>query len=152
MHVVTHSPSYRHQHALARLYDQLAPAVNAHAGWEVLWSPADIVLSPKTLVQPDLFVVRLDPEREPEGWRDVGIPLLAIEVLSPATAARDRVTKRHLYRRAGVAEYWIVDLDARVIERWRPADERPEVCDGTLEWSLPDGPSGFLQLAAVFGP
>ena len=26
----------------------------------------------------------------------------------------------------GVPEYWIVDIDGRVVERWRPGDSRPE--------------------------
>ena len=37
-------------------------------------------------------------------------------------------------------EYWIVDPDARMIERWRPADDRPETPVETLEW-LPSGAS-----------
>jgi hypothetical protein len=31
-----------------------------------------------------------------------------------------------------------VDLDARLIERWRPADERPEILTASFEW-LPAG-------------
>jgi Uma2 family endonuclease len=38
------------------------------------------------------------------------------EVLSPTSAARDRVTKRHLYARAGVPYYWLIDPEARVLE------------------------------------
>jgi hypothetical protein len=34
-----------------------------------------------------------------------------------------------------VDEFWIVDLDARLVERWRPADERPEIISGTLAWA-----------------
>jgi hypothetical protein len=30
--------------------------------------------------------------------------------------------------------YWIVDVDARVVERWRPDDERPEVLSDQLVW------------------
>jgi hypothetical protein len=33
-----------------------------------------------------------------------------------------------------VAEYWIVDLDARLVERWRPGDDRPEVLTALLRW------------------
>jgi hypothetical protein len=42
------------------------------------------------------------------------------------TARHDRFTKRRLYRTRGPPEYWIVDLDAQLIERWKPDHERPE--------------------------
>jgi Uma2 family endonuclease len=64
----------------------------------------------------------------------VAQPLLLIEVLSPSTARVDRVVKRQRYQQLGT-EYWIVDLDARVVERWLPADTRPEVINDTLEWA-----------------
>ncbi len=152
VHVVTPAPSYRHQLALTRLLVHLASAVSDHEGWAVLPSPADIVLGPKTLVQPDLFVVRVEPECAPLSWQELGAPVIVIEILSPSTAALDRVVKRHIYREAGVSEYWIVDIDGRVIERWRPDDERPEVCDRVLEWALAAGPSGSLDLKTLFGP
>jgi len=44
------------------------------------------------------------------------VPDWVCEVLSPSTAARDRVQKRHLYAQAGVAHYWLIDPDARVLE------------------------------------
>ena len=44
------------------------------------------------------------------------IPDWVCEVISPSTAARDRVTKRALYARAGIAHYWLIDPDARVLE------------------------------------
>jgi len=33
-----------------------------------------------------------------------------------------------------VPEYWIVDLEGRVIERWRPGDEGPEILAETITW------------------
>jgi len=50
--------------------------------------------------------------------------LLFIEVLSPGTARFDRVVKRARYQRYDV-EYWIVDLDARLVERWDVGADRP---------------------------
>src|SRR5439155_10532291 len=47
-----------------------------------------------------------------------GAPDLVIEILSPSTARRDRTIKVQLYRRQGVAEYWMVDPDANQIEVW----------------------------------
>ncbi len=148
-HVVTPAPSLNHQRVVDHLLIELSAAVADHPGLEVLTGPADIRLGPRTLVQPDLFMMASDPEHPPRDWTEVGTPLLAIEVLSPATAARDRGKKRRLYLEAGVEEYWIVDLDARLVERWRQGDERPEMVDGTLEWTV-GAASGTLDVAALF--
>lgn len=52
-------------------------------------SPADLVFSPRRLVQPDLFVVPSRADGEPRAWSDVTERLLAVEVLSPSTARAD---------------------------------------------------------------
>jgi Uma2 family endonuclease len=116
-----------------------------------LFSPADIEFDPRTLVQPDIFVAPFVGGRRPRNWPEIHELLLAVEVLSPSTARADRQVKRRKYQRQGVPKYWIVDLDARLVERWRPQDERPEIVEGRLEWR----PSGTaepleLDLAAFF--
>jgi Uma2 family endonuclease len=60
--------------------------------------------------------------------------LLVVEILSPSTARTDRQQKRRIYQSEGVPEYWIVDLDARVVERWQPRDTRPEIITDILVW------------------
>ena len=60
--------------------------------------------------------------------------MLAVEVVSPSSSSRDRILKRTRYGRAGIAEYWIVDPLSRLVERWRPADGRPEIITDTLVW------------------
>ena len=152
-HAVTPAPTHGHQRVLVRLLAAFLEALRGRGDLEVLVSPADIVLDPRTLVQPDLFVIRVDPAAPPSSWKDVGVPLVAIEILSPGTASRDRGAKRRIYQRAGVGEYWIVDPDARLIERWTPSDIRPEILDERLTWA-PDGgtPLLSLELAGLFGP
>jgi Uma2 family endonuclease len=150
VHVVSPAPRPRHQIALGNLWSHLLEVIRGRTDVYAFTSPADIVLGPKTLVQPDLFVVHRTPGQRLERWADVGVPLLAIEILSPTTAPRDRGAKRRIYQRAGVTEYWIVDLDARLIERWRPEDTRPEVADETLPWTLPGGASGRLDVRQLF--
>jgi hypothetical protein len=54
------------------------------------------------------------------------------------------VVKRGRYQRYGV-EYWIVDLDARLVERWLPASERPEILTASIRW-MPDGAATALVL------
>lgn len=46
------------------------------------------------------------------------------EVLSPSTAAIDRITKRDLYARSGIGHYWIVDVDAHTLEAFERVDGR----------------------------
>jgi Uma2 family endonuclease len=77
--------------------------------------------------------------------------LLAVEVLSPSTARADRVTKRVLYRDEGVSEYWVVDLDARTIERSTPADPRVDILDDRVEWRAEGAASSIaIDLADYF--
>lgn len=150
MHVVTPAPRPLHQIALGLVWAHLLEATRSRGDLHVFTSPADVVLGARTLVQPDLFVVRRVPGRRLEHWADVGTPLLAVEILSPATAPRDRGAKRRIYQEAMVHEYWILDLDARLMERWRPEDTRPEVVDDVLEWALPGGASGRLDVRRLF--
>ena len=80
--------------------------------------------------------------------RGFGIPRLAVEILSPSTARSDRIVKRQRYQQAGVATYWIVDLDAGVVEVWRPPDEVPVIEHRALHWQ-PD--SGVAPLDVDLG-
>ncbi len=150
VHSVTPAPSLVHQRAVSQLHVVLHAALEQCDDVELLTSPADIVLGARDLVQPDLFVVNRAHDKARPDWSDVGVPLLAVEILSPNTAARDRGAKRRIYQRAGVTEYWIVDLDARLVERWAPADERPQICDSQLQWRLPNGAERKIDLAALF--
>ena len=140
--LVTPAPRWAHQRAVLALARRLGDYLVLHHVAEVTLSPADVELDPRTLVQPDLFVVPLDEGRRMREWSEIrGRLLLAVEVLSPSTARADRHLKRRRYQRAAIPEYWIVDLDARLLERWRPEDERPEVLADRIEWQ----PSGATE-------
>jgi Uma2 family endonuclease len=132
--LVTPAPAWPHQTMIGALYRRLAAWLEAHRVAHVMLAPADVTLDPKTLVQPDLFVVPLHAGRAPRSWAEAGELLLAVEVVSPASARADRHLKRRRYQRAGADEYWVVDLDARLVERWRPADERGEPLAERLVW------------------
>ena len=143
--LVTPAPTWTHQRAVKAVFLPLSRYEEDHGGCEVLFSPADIELDPHGLVQPDVFVQGLVGGRLPEGW-NVGAPLLlAVEVLSPSTARADRTIKRRRFQRARIPEYWIVDPDARVIERWRPDDERPEILAERVTWH-PEGATEPLTI------
>lgn len=149
--LVTPAPSWMHQRAVFALAKRLDAYVVRQRVGEVVLSPADVELDVHTLVQPDLFVVPLVEGRRLRDWAEIGGRLLlVVEVLSPSTARADRQIKRRRYQRAGIPEYWIVDLDARLVERWRPEDERPEVLADALVWQPADGAALTIDLPALF--
>jgi Uma2 family endonuclease len=143
--LVTPAPTYRHQAIMLELLRRLDEYLRSSDRAAVLFSPADIEFEARTLVQPDLFVYPLTPGVKPRDWSDIERLLLVIEVLSPSTARYDRHVKRRRYQRQGVPEYWIVDCDARLIERWRPADERPEILVDEISWQ----PEGAAEALAI---
>jgi len=148
---VTPAPTYDHQAAIGELVRLLDPFVRENALGHLTSSPADIRFSPKRLVQPDLFVVPLVDGRRPRTWNDVHSLVLVIEVLSPSTAFADRNRKRRIYMDAPVDEYWIVDLDARVVERWVKGIDRAEVLADLLAWQPTQAPSPLhIDLNAYF--
>jgi Uma2 family endonuclease len=130
--LVSRAPSFRHQRAVQLLFRILDEYTRAHRIGETMLSPADIELSPTRLVQPDVFVVPAD--LRVATWRDVTRLHLAAEVISPSTARADRMEKRTAYQDKEVPEYWVVDLDTRVFERWLPSDVRPEILSDRIEW------------------
>jgi Uma2 family endonuclease len=135
--LVNPSPRLAHQYVVTVLWRVLDEFVRAHRLGVASVSPSDFELDAHTLVQPDVFVLPLVDGRRPCGVAEIGPPLLFVEILCPSTARADRVLKRRRYQRHGVP-YWIVDVDARLVECWTADAERPEVVTGELTWQ-PDG-------------
>jgi Uma2 family endonuclease len=147
---VTPTPSFLHQRAVLELGFSLSDHLAEHPGLVVFPIPGNIVLGPRTVVTPDIFVIPRPPSVN-VSWREVERPLLVAEVPETSTAARDRGIKRQLYQQAGVPEYWIVDLDARLMERWLPADDRPEILTERLIWQPPGSSEPFeVDLSRFF--
>jgi Uma2 family endonuclease len=132
---VSPAPSYAHQRIVVRLTALFFEYLRDSSTVEVIAAPADVRSGEKTSLQPDLFLIPFvdgEPVAGPARLRDV---LLAIEVLSPSTAGFDRYKKRRAYLRQGVAEYWILDPEARFVERWLPDDRQPEIVRDGIAWT-----------------
>jgi Uma2 family endonuclease len=122
-HYVTPAPIPGHQSIVVNLLRILTSFVHEHRLGRVFTAPVDIVLSEVDVVQPDVLFVareRLDLVTE-KNLR--GAPDLVVEVLSDSTRRTDEITKRHLYDRYGVAEYWIVDPVLETVKVYRRAEE-----------------------------
>lgn len=132
--LVTPAPSWKHQDAALHLVTIIQAYARSRNIGHAIMAPADVEFAADRMVEPDVFVVPFVDGHKPSTWSDVERLLLAVEIISPSSARADREVKRRLYQRERVPEYWIVDLDARVIERWRPGDERPEILSTRLTW------------------
>jgi Uma2 family endonuclease len=115
------APCRRHQEVIRELVLQIGSFMKGRK-CELFFAPFDVRIPEneeadgdiKTVVQPDLVVVYDLEKLDERGYK--GAPDLAIEVISPFSAERDRKIKKWLYERAGVKEYWIVDYIEKTVE------------------------------------
>ena len=126
-HIVTPSPSSRHQKVLATLQFYLDSHIRSQKLGTLLFAPMDVVLSETSVVQPDLlFVSKLREQIITEPYVD-GPPDLVIEILSPSTASMDRGGKMRLYAKYGIPHYWIVDATEVTLETFELQDSQYEL-------------------------
>jgi Uma2 family endonuclease len=151
---VSRAPGIPHQRVLNNLQMALGSYLKENPIGIVV-PGAGAVFSDYNAVLPDLVFVRN------ERWSEVvteirftGAPDLVIEILSPGKENRDRdlLVKRQLYAKYGVAEYWIVDAENRLVEGYRLQDDRLESF-GTLwngdEITTPLLPGFGLAVSAI---
>lgn len=145
--LVTPSPGLPHQIAIGELLLLVAPYVSREGVGITITAPSDVQLREGAVTQPDMYVLPAGPEAEGKGlsWAPDRQLVLAIEIISPASIRSDRVLKRDHYMDYGVAEYWIVDIESRMFERWIPGSDTPRVEQGTMSWQ-PEGSTDALTI------
>lgn len=89
----------------------VAVALRASALGRVFVAPVPVRLWPGKFREPDVVFFR-QAHLDRVGAQSAGVPDLAVEVLSPSTRHLDLGLKMDEYAEAGVAEYWVVELDA----------------------------------------
>jgi Uma2 family endonuclease len=106
------SPLGPHERAAAKLVFQIESCLQSQGCSCATYAGLDWIVSDDTVVRPDVMVIcGCQPGRYLEQP-----PALAIEILSEATAEKDRTAKRRLYELAGVGHYLLVDPLAKTIE------------------------------------
>lgn len=112
--IVTPSPAVPHQRVVGNMYVVLRAGVpDDH---EVMLAPLDVTVSDLTVLQPDLLVATREALA---GRKMVGLPVLAIEVLSPSTRLIDLNLKKAALAAAGVAHYWVIDPERQSLIAWQ---------------------------------
>ena len=115
-HFVTPSPAIPHQVILWNLTEVLGPYLRASPIGAALTGPVDVKLSLFTVLVPDLVYFTAERfARVVSEKHATAAPDLVVEILSPGTRRRDKGRKRAVYDREGVAEYWLVDPEARSV-------------------------------------
>jgi Uma2 family endonuclease len=114
---VTPTPEPSHNLLAGELFAQLRAWLRANGSGRVLFSPVDVQLDPRTVVEPDLIVLLGDRLSLIGPKRITGAPSMVVEIISPSSRRLDAVEKRAAYARAGVPEYWLVDPELGVVVR-----------------------------------
>ena len=120
-HYVTPSPSTKHQTVSLNLTVALAMHLKQYPRGRVFVAPFDVVFSDLDIVEPDLLYISRERADVLTDEHVRGAPDLVVEILSPGTRKTDEVTKRKLYERFGVQEYWVVDPELDAIKIYRRA-------------------------------
>jgi Uma2 family endonuclease len=121
----------RHYTSVGLVEDALRAAFGV--GW-VIRSQGPLALDDESEPEPDVAVV-------PGTWRDYSDehparPVLVVEI-SDSSLSLDRERKGSLYARAGLDDYWIVNLVERVLEIYREPVADPSA---TYGWRYASGP------------
>ena len=150
VHVVSPAPNLRHQTIALRLAAALLHRIETTGLGRVFIAPADVVLGEHDVVQPDVFAVLRGNCERLDGRCLLGPPDLAIEVLSPATAARDRELQLRRYEVCRVPETWLVDPQQNRIEQFALHGDYRELPACTERIQLAILPEITLLLAPIW--
>ena len=111
-------PSSGVKHQLVSL--RMAAALLRHAQHrklgQVFQAPCDVVFDRECVMQPDIVFVQKGRSGLIGKMSLRGAPDLIIEILSQNTREKDLRTKRKIYSRFEVKEYWTVDPDSETVE------------------------------------
>jgi Uma2 family endonuclease len=141
-------PSMRHEWVVSKLVILLGGWAEARDAGTVLGSGYKVRIDPRRGVMPDVqFVRRGREEILDHAGIERGAPDLVVEVVSATSARYDRVDKLGWYAAIRVAEYWIVDPDARTLERLVRGDDGRYVIAASLRDDEVFRPDSFPGLA-----
>jgi len=115
--VVSPSPTPNHSAVIFNLTQILGPHVKSGKLGR-FFMDTDTVFDEENTRRPDIIFFATARAHLIGAKALLGAPDLCVEVLSPFNEDMDRQDKFALYEKHGVANYWIVNQDARIIEAY----------------------------------
>ncbi|MBF0338105.1 MAG: Uma2 family endonuclease [Nitrospirae bacterium] len=110
------SPFGKHQSISKNIYDIMSPFVKNKKLGMVFYSPLDVILDEGVQkVQPDILFIKNENMGIFQDWVR-GVPDMVCEIVSKGSVGKDTVTKKKIYERFRVPEYWIVFPELETIE------------------------------------
>lgn len=111
-HAMSPAPRPEHQAVAGNLHAEFRAALRSSRCACNVYQPIDYKIEEDTILNPDLLVV-CNPITKT--FLDF-TPELVVEILSPATALKDRHTKFQIYQEQKIPYYLIVNVDERIVE------------------------------------
>lgn len=145
------APHHPHQVFAGRFYIALSLQADALGIGEVLIAPYDVAIDEFNTYQPDVLFVSNERRHVFDSHGVTGAPDVVLEILSDSTRRRDLNEKLPVYLNVGVAEVWVVDLDARTLSIYAGDASTPFAVltsDDTLTSEAMPGVS--IDLAPIF--
>jgi Uma2 family endonuclease len=105
------APVPKHQRLSANLISEFRQQLKMCTACQV-YQPIDYVVADDTILQPDMLIVCKEITKK---FLDFP-PALVTEILSPATAAKDRFSKFPIYQSKQIPYYLIIDPDLEEVE------------------------------------
>lgn len=152
------APSRIHQEISGELYRQFANYLQGkscrvyHAPFcvrlDVEKNDSDI----KNVVEPDITIVCDSSKLDEKGC--LGSPDMIVEIISPSTGKKDKVTKFNKYEISGVKEYWVLEPEQKLVSVFLLQSNgrygRPEMYTDEDKIKVSIFPELEIDLKAVF--
>ncbi len=119
-HAMSPMPRPEHQAVAGNLHAEMRASIKSSGCNCTVYQPIDYKVAEDTVLNPDLLIVCQPIIKT---FLDFA-PELVVEILSPATALKDRHTKFEIYRQQGILYYLMVDVDEKKVEVYHLNNEQ----------------------------
>ncbi len=114
--IMVPAPITSHQNTQENLAFVLSGFVRKKVLGKVFYAPTDVILAGNTVVQPDMLFISKERKGIIEKKGIFDAPDLVVEIVSPSSFVNDTITKKEIYEKFNVKEYWLVFPEEIVIE------------------------------------